>query len=274
MGLIEEKSQTELLDIDKLVILLNAICDHLEEPNNLDCLENALNQICDLSKMDVESRMDLERSVYLFIKAVNVIFTQERSFAPHVSFALDNTIRRIAEYLVGCIRTDFVPAGTATPNILRSISQPPFFTQWSASGRLSTDENSVLNQKYFSLTEQNRGKIRQLIEVEKQNQELLSHLPDQNGNTNLSLSSIPSSSSPLSRSVSIDRPQFIFPNHVEQVNNQSETSPSATSRGIKRTRSLMELEEEYDRLLKGLVENRNRVKEILSSQSSQTSANP
>lgn len=72
--------------------------------------------------MDSDSRTDLERSFYFFIKAVsdefsriivkylknsfqaNSVLMSQNSRAPHVLFALDNVIRRVVEYLVSLIR--------------------------------------------------------------------------------------------------------------------------------------------------------------------------
>jgi hypothetical protein len=69
---------------EKLSILLFGICDYLDT-GNVDSLENALgkrenniyfieinylDQICDRKTMDNDLRIDLERSFYLFVKAV------------------------------------------------------------------------------------------------------------------------------------------------------------------------------------------------------------
>ncbi|CAF1115567.1 unnamed protein product [Rotaria sordida] len=68
MDLIDEKNETEVLTIDKLRILLLGICEYLEDSNERS-LQNALDQICDKSELDSDSRTDLERACYLFIKA-------------------------------------------------------------------------------------------------------------------------------------------------------------------------------------------------------------
>ncbi|CAF3637987.1 unnamed protein product, partial [Rotaria sp. Silwood2] len=54
---------------DKLRILLLGICEYLEDSNE-HALQAALDQICDKSELDSDSRTDLERACYLFIKAV------------------------------------------------------------------------------------------------------------------------------------------------------------------------------------------------------------
>ncbi|CAF4865225.1 unnamed protein product, partial [Rotaria socialis] len=59
----------------------------------------------------------------------NNVLSSRNILPPHVLFALDNIIRRVAENLVGLIRSDFIPAVnnlaplTSSTDLLTDISR-------------------------------------------------------------------------------------------------------------------------------------------------------
>ncbi|CAF3004950.1 unnamed protein product [Rotaria sp. Silwood2] len=160
MVLIEEKNETERLNIRELLILLDGICDYLDQ-GNVDSLGHALDQICDRTKMDSDLRIDLERSFYFFIRAANNVLSSRNLQAPHVLFALDNIMRRIAEHLVGLIRPDFIPANSTMPpltpgtDLLVGALHSTASSSNSLDGKIN-DEVTRLYEQYRTLAEKNR----------------------------------------------------------------------------------------------------------------------
>ncbi|CAF1031276.1 unnamed protein product [Rotaria sordida] len=173
MDLIDEKNETEVLTIDKLRILLLGICEYLEDSNERS-LQNALDQICDKSELDSDSRTDLERACYLFIKAANAVLSSKNGLPPHVLFALDNMIRRVVEHLVGLIRPDFVSAvnniAPITPSdapTFRSIDSRSSLIQNTLDG--ANEEITRLHQQYAQLLQTNRNQLSRLVSIENDN---------------------------------------------------------------------------------------------------------
>ncbi|CAF1581908.1 unnamed protein product [Adineta steineri] len=256
MYLIEEKQETEILNIAKLLILLSGICDYLDK-GNVDSLENALDKVCDRTSMDDDLRIDLERSFYLFIKAANNVLTTRNILPPHVLFALDNIIRRIAEHLVGLIRSDFK---TATNNMIPSTPNNDYRCNATHSRTVSTssfdgstnDETTRLYQQYRKLAEKNHDQLNQLIKIESDNEIKLTELLTTQQN------SIPSKAAEIFFPVESSTP-------AEETNEIRITPMAAVSKGIKRSRTLFELEQEHERLLKHITDNRIRVNEVLQS---------
>ncbi|CAF3855536.1 unnamed protein product, partial [Rotaria sp. Silwood1] len=163
MFLIEEKNETELLNIEKLLILLAGICDYLDQAN-ANSLEHALDQICNRTTMDSDLRIDLERSFYLFVKAANNVLSSRNFQPPHVLFALDNVIRRIVEQLVGLIRPDFIPAVntmrplTVNTDLVTSTSY--LHTPTNSPDGLINDEGTRVQQRR-TLVEKNEEPLNQ-----------------------------------------------------------------------------------------------------------------
>ncbi|CAF3618392.1 unnamed protein product [Rotaria sp. Silwood1] len=173
MDLIDEKNETEILTIDKLRILLSGICDYLEDSNE-QYLRTALDKICAKTDLNSDTRTDLERACYLFIKATNIVLSCKNGLPPHVLFALDNVIRRVAEHLVGLIRPDFIssvntiapitPSDVSTSRSLSSRS--PFFSQ---TMDITNEEITRLHQQYAQLLQTSQNHLSQLISIENDN---------------------------------------------------------------------------------------------------------
>ncbi|CAF4592052.1 unnamed protein product [Rotaria sp. Silwood1] len=265
MSLIEEKSETEQLTTKKLSILLDGICDYLDQ-GNVGSLENALDQICDRTNMDSALRIDLERSFYFFIKAANNVLSSRNLQAPHVLFALDNIMRRVAEHLVGLIRPDFIPAVSnmtpLTPNndLLTKGFHPRSLSINSLDGKIN-DEVARLHEQYRDLAEKNREKLHQLIKIEGNNGIKLTELIN-NKQNNLSRKTVgfflPTEISTTTESMNSSNSSTSI--STEQTN---EIHITSTSRGTKRSRTLLELEQEHERLLNDITDNRTRINQIL-----------
>ncbi|CAF0727583.1 unnamed protein product [Rotaria sordida] len=264
LSLIEEKRETDLLDIKKLLILFDGICDYLDH-GNVYALGNTLDQICDRTTMDSDLRIDLERSFYFFIKAANNVLSRHR-LPPHDLFALDNIMRRIAEDLVGLIRSDFIPAVNnmtpLTPNndlLINALHARTLSTN-SLDGK-TIDEVTRLHEQYRKLTEKNREQLRQLIKIESNNEIKLIELV--NNERNCTSSETTKIFLPIETPTTTETtnsPNSPVAISTEQTNGIHTTS---TSRGIKRSRALADLEQEHERLLKDITDNRTRVNEIL-----------
>ncbi|CAF2127693.1 unnamed protein product [Rotaria magnacalcarata] len=272
MDLIDEKNETEVLTIDKLRVLLSGICEYLEDSSELS-LQAALDKICDKSELDSDSRTDLERSCYLFIKATNAVLSSKNSLPPHVLFALDNVIRRVAEHLVGLIRPDFVSsiASVATPMTASDIATFSSTTSRSPLLLNSTDvlseEIARLHKQYAELLERNRVQLNRLVSVENDNAAQLSELSSEKEN-NSSSSKVLGIFLPLDPSPTIENPDSeILPTPIAEEQNASiHLSPLApASRHISRSRSLIAIEQEHDRLLKSFLDNRTRLNQLLHS---------
>ncbi|CAM4791329.1 unnamed protein product [Rotaria magnacalcarata] len=282
MSLIEEKSETELLNIDKLLILLTGILDFLDQ-GCVEALEDSLDNICDRANMDSDIRIDLERSFYLFIKAANNVLSSRNILPPHVLFALDNIIRRVAENLVGLIRSDFIPAVnnlaplTSSTDLLTGISCSRTPSSSSFDG-LVNDETTRLHQQYKKLAEKNREQIQQLINIESNNSIDLINLINNQKNSTTSRHSIFRQAFYFIGSMISKTKDFFFPTELPGTggNTSCPNSPASTSaqrtngvhnpwapRGVKRSRAILELEQEHERLLKDITDNRTRINELL-----------
>ncbi|UJR22105.1 hypothetical protein I4U23_025170 [Adineta vaga] len=271
MDLIDEKNETEVLTIDRLRILLSGICEYLEDLNE-HSLQLALEQICDNSKLDSDSRTDLERSFYLFIKATNTVLSSKNGLPPHVLFALDNVIRRVAEFLVGFIRPDFVPAISTitpmTPNDSSSMSstnvRSPLF---SGINEGNSEEVTRLHQQYLKLVQTNRDQLNQLINIENNNNvkltQLLSNHQDANSSSKTVGLFLPTEISPGNENTNIESSTVPIPE--EQKLSTHLTPMAAISRQTTRARTFVTIEQEHDQLIKSLLDNRARFNQLLNS---------
>ncbi|UJR26998.1 hypothetical protein I4U23_008305 [Adineta vaga] len=263
MSLIEEKKETNLLDTDKLSILLSGIRNYLTK-ENADSLKNALDMICNSTPIDENLRIDLERSFYLFIKAANTVLSTKNDLPPHVLFALDNIIRRIAEHFVGFIRSDFIPAVNniipSTPNgdCTHNLSQLRTLSSNSID-EMSNDEMTRLYQHYHKLVEKNREQIHELIRIESKNEIDLTELINSQQSNGLSESTC--IFLPVESSLSKEEPN----SSIVETNESPITPLKNLSRGIKRSRTLFDLEQEHEILLKTIIDNRGRLNECLHS---------
>jgi hypothetical protein len=284
MDLIDDKNETELLTIDKLRILLSGICEYLEDLNERS-LQTALDLICDNSKPDSDARTDLERSFYLFIKATNTVLSSKNGLSPHVLFALDNIIRRVAEHLVGLIRTDFIPAVNAivpiTPSDISSSGVSHVRTPLFLGAIDGTNEEITrLHQKYSILIQSNRNQLNRLISVENDNSvtlnELLTH--ETSSNPSIFRQLFEMIISTISKAIGMFLPVEISPT-AEDMDSDNVTTPvaeeqkrsfhispmAAASTQITRSQSLIAIEQEHDQLLKSMIDNRTRLNQLLNS---------
>ncbi|CAF4099468.1 unnamed protein product, partial [Rotaria sp. Silwood2] len=267
MVLIEEKNETERLNIRELLILLDGICDYLDQ-GNVDSLGHALDQICDRTKMDSDLRIDLERSFYFFIRAANNVLSSRNLQAPHVLFALDNIMRRIAEHLVGLIRPDFIPANSTMPpltpgtDLLVGALHSTASSSNSLDGKIN-DEVTRLYEQYRTLAEKNREQLHRLINIENNIGTKITELINTKRNN-------PSSKTfefflPTQTSTATENPNFPNPSAPISPEQTNGTHITSTSRGIKRSHALLDLEQEHERLLNDVTDNRARVNEILNA---------
>ncbi|CAF1521899.1 unnamed protein product [Adineta ricciae] len=272
MDLIDEKNETEVLTIDKLRILLSGICEYLEDLNERS-LQIALEQICDNSTLDSDSRTDLERSFYLFIKATNTVLSSKNGLPPHVLFALDNVIRRVAEHLVGFIRPDFLPAVSnitpITPGDSTTMSstntRSPLFLSINEG---NNEEMARLHQLYLKLIHANREQLNKLITIETNNSiklnEILSNQKNDNSPSKTVGLFLPVEPSPENEITSAD-PSTIQETTEEQKRPTHLTPMAAIAKQAARSRILVTIEQEHDQLLKSLLDNRTRLNQLLNS---------
>ncbi|CAF0791592.1 unnamed protein product [Adineta ricciae] len=254
MSFITEKRETNLLNEDKLAILLDGICDYLDK-ENADSLKQALDKICGETTIDEHLQMDLEQSFYLFIRAANSVLSQINDLPPYVLFALDNIVRRIAEQLVGFIRSDFIPAAAyrvpSTPNGDRANSVD----------ESTNDEVTRLYQQYRKLADKNREKLYELINLERKNYTDLTGLV--NSHRNSSSSEIAEVFLPADSLTPKEEPNPSILPVIEESNGSPITPMSNLSKGIKRSRALFELEQEHEALLKSINDNRTHLNNLL-----------
>jgi hypothetical protein len=268
MDLIDEKNETELLTIDKLRILLSGICEYLEDLTE-HSLRSAIDEICDNRKLDSNSRTDLERSFYLFIKATNTVLSSKNGLSPHVLFALDNIIRRVTEHLVGLIRPDFQPAiSTITPITPSDSSQSNLSNARSPlflSVTDGTNEEIVrLYQQYTKLIQTNRNQLNKLISIEENNGTILNELSVNNTSSKTVGLFLPVDVSPPAENTNSNN--LTTTSGVEEQRRSSHISPmAAVSRRITQSRSMVAIEQEHDQLLKSMIDNRTRLNQLLNS---------
>jgi len=264
MDLIDEKNETEILTIEKLRVLLSAICKYLESLSP-DVLKAALNEICDMSTMNSDARTDLERSFYLFIKAMNSVLAAKSNLPPHVLFALDNAIRRVTEHLVAMIRPDFIAAMSNTSAMatndnasLSPISGRPL--TFGPAEPSSNDEMTRLHFRYTSLIETNRKLLFQLIEIEEKNTTILMKLiEEQNQN------STKTTSETITKMFSVtssSRDETSTPT----VGRSSQPGPFQR---MAQSEELLAIENEHDHLLNSLLNNRSRLNQCLQTHKQQ-----
>ncbi|CAF0773124.1 unnamed protein product [Adineta ricciae] len=272
MDLIDEKNETEVLTIDKLRILLSGICEYLEDLNERS-LQIALEQICDNSTLDSDSRTDLERSFYLFIKATNTVLSSKNGLPPHVLFALDNVIRRVAEHLVGFIRPDFLPAVSNITPITPSDSTTMSSTNTRSPLFLSINEGNNeemarLHQLYLKLVHANREQLNKLITIESNNSIKLNEIMSNQKNDNSPSKTVglflPVEPSPENEITSAD-PSTIQEATEEKKRPTHLTPMAAIAKQATRSRTLVTMEQEHDQLLKSLLDNRTRLNQLLNS---------
>lgn len=248
MDFIEETRATEVLDTDKLQILIGGMCDYIDNDND-EFLEKSLNKICDpnLRNTDRNIRIDLEKSFYLFTEATKNILRSKFNLPSHDFFALDNINRHIVEHFIGLIRTDFRPASKSVVSSTPNINSPSRISP-SSSSFVFNDETTSLHDQYQNLVRRNQELLRRLVAIETNNEIQL-----QNGIN---------SSSKHACEVFLPLQNDLNTNPSGQTNGQNHHH---SPRGMKRSLELVELEQEHECILKKLTTNRTRINQILQS---------
>jgi hypothetical protein len=211
----------------------------------------------------------MERSFYLFIKAANTVLSSKNCLSPHVLFALDNVIRRVAEHLVGLIRPDFIPAISNITPITPSDSsvsgvsggRSPLFLSV-ADG--TNEEIARLHHQYTKLIHKNRNQLNRLISIENDNGAKLNELSANNTSSKAIGIFLPVEISPPSAENTISN--TLTTPGLEEEKRSTHISPMAAASGqITRSQSLIAIEQEHDQLLKSMIDNRTRLNQLLHS---------
>ncbi|CAF3121739.1 unnamed protein product [Rotaria sp. Silwood2] len=204
----------------------------------------------------------------------NTVLSSKNGLPPHVLFALDNVIRRVAEYLVGLIRPDFISAATSiapitpsdAPTFRSTGSRSPFFPNPTDA---ANEEIARLHQQYAQLLQTSRNHLSQLISIENNNVVKLYELSVNQEEKKSSSKAIglflPVESSPT---IETTDSEHVTTSVAEEQNKSSIlTQKTKASQQITQSRSLIEIEQEHDQLLKSMIENRTRLNQLLRSSS-------
>lgn len=221
--------------------------------------------------MNSDARTDLERSFYFFIKATNNVLSSKNDLPPHVLFALDNVIRRVVENLVSLIRPDFIPAannalpmtpndnGSTSPMVSRSSLFP-------GSDSMKTDEVTRLHQQYSNLASTSRQRLLELIRAENENSMKLLELIESNRTNQTETTKNLLGKLDISQQQSSE---IEDPNSENAPLTDQSQHPTVNHTGpfkvLMNSRQLVDLEVEHNALLKSIIDNRNKFKQLLQS---------